>query len=52
MKTGRVVFRYRTGAYTPVISDGRRIYLVGYSSIHALEPYKHRAAIADRIVAR
>ena len=52
MKTGRVVFRYRTGAYTPVISDDRRIYLVGYSSIHALQPYKYRAAVADRVVAR
>jgi len=51
MKTGRVVFRYKTGAYTPVISDGRRIYLVGYSSINALQPYKYKAAIADRVAA-
>ena len=36
MKTGRPVFHYKTGTYTPVISDGRRIYLVGYSSINAL----------------
>jgi outer membrane protein assembly factor BamB len=40
MKTGRKVFHYRTGAYTPVISDGRRIYLTGYSSISALQPFK------------
>lgn len=40
MKTGRQVFHYRTGTYTPVISDGRRIYLVGYSSINALQPFK------------
>ena len=40
MKTGRRVFRYKTGAYTPVISDGRRIYLVGYSSINALQPFQ------------
>jgi outer membrane protein assembly factor BamB len=40
MKTGRPVFHYKTGAYTPVISDGRRIYLVGYSSINALQPYR------------
>ena len=38
MRTGRPVFHYKTGAYTPVISDGRRIYLVGYSSINALQP--------------
>ncbi len=42
MKTGRQVFHYKTGTYTPVISDGRRIYLVGYSSINALQPYKPR----------
>ncbi len=52
MKTGRAVFRYRTGAYTPVISDGRRIYLVGYSSIQALQPYTYKAAVARRVVAR
>ncbi len=52
MKTGKTVFRYPRGTYTPVISDGRRIYLVGYSSITALEPYKYKAAVADRIVAR
>jgi len=40
MKTGRQVFHYKTGTYTPVISDGRRIYLTGYSSINALEPFK------------
>jgi outer membrane protein assembly factor BamB len=39
MRTGRHVFHYKTGTYTPVISDGRRIYLVGYSSINALQPY-------------
>jgi outer membrane protein assembly factor BamB len=40
MRTGRRVFHYKTGAYTPVISDGRRIYLVGYSSINALAPVR------------
>jgi outer membrane protein assembly factor BamB len=38
MKDGHKVFGYETGAYTPVISDGHRIYLTGYSSITALEP--------------
>jgi outer membrane protein assembly factor BamB len=38
MKDGHKVFHYETGAYTPVISDGHRIYLTGYSSITALEP--------------
>jgi outer membrane protein assembly factor BamB len=40
MRTGKQVFHYKTGTYTPVISDGRRIYLVGYSSINALEPIR------------
>jgi outer membrane protein assembly factor BamB len=40
IRTGKKVFHYKTGTYTPVISDGRRIYLVGYSSINALEPVK------------
>jgi PQQ-like domain len=38
MTNGHQVFHYGTGAYTPVISDGRRIYLTGYSSITALQP--------------
>lgn len=43
MRTGKQVFHYKTGTYTPVISDGRRIYLVGYSSINALEPIHAKA---------
>ncbi len=43
MRNGRRVFRYRRGTYSPVISDGRRIYLTGYSSITALRPYKSNA---------
>jgi outer membrane protein assembly factor BamB len=39
MKDGHTVFRLSTGgANSPVISDGRRIYLTGYSSITALQP--------------
>jgi outer membrane protein assembly factor BamB len=38
MRDGHKVFHYPTGAYSPVISDGRRIYLTGYSSITALQP--------------
>jgi outer membrane protein assembly factor BamB len=51
MRSGRRVFHYGRGTYTPVISDGRRIYLTGYSSVTALEPYKYKRALADRIVA-
>ena len=52
MKSGRQVFHYKTGTYTPVISDGRRIYLVGYSSINALQPYKYKAGVARAMKAK
>ncbi|HEX6456331.1 MAG TPA: PQQ-binding-like beta-propeller repeat protein [Solirubrobacterales bacterium] len=52
MKTGRQVFHYKTGTYTPVISDGRRIYLTGYSSINALEPFKRKTKVLPAHVAR
>ncbi len=52
MKTGRPVFHYKTGAYTPVISDGRRIFLVGYSSINALQPYRYKAGLAGNVKAK
>jgi outer membrane protein assembly factor BamB len=51
MRSGRRVFRYPYGTYTPVISDGRRVYLTGYSSITALQPYRYKAAVAKRIEA-
>src|SRR5262249_54035721 len=43
MRSGRTVCAYPKGTYTPVISDGRWIYLTGYSSITALRP--HRAVV-------
>ncbi len=52
MKTGRKVFHYKTGAYTPVISDGRRIYLVGYSSINALQPYTLKTGLSGNVRAK
>jgi outer membrane protein assembly factor BamB len=51
MKTGRTVFSYPRGTYTAVVSDGRRLYLIGYSSVTALQPYRYKAAIANRIAA-
>jgi outer membrane protein assembly factor BamB len=40
LKNGEQVFSFHTGAYHSVISDGRRLYLTGYSSINALQPKK------------
>ena len=50
-KTGRRVFHYPRGTYTPAVSDGHRLYLIGYSSISALEPYKYRARVANAVEA-
>lgn len=47
MRSGRKVFSYPRGTYTPVISDGRRIYLTGYSSITALQPHRAVVAVAE-----
>jgi outer membrane protein assembly factor BamB len=52
MRSGRRVFRYPKGTYTPVISDGRRIYLTGYSSITALQPHRAVVAVAEGRPAR
>ena len=52
MRSGKRVFRYPYGTYTPVISDGRRIYLTGYSSITALRPHRGVAAVAEAHPAR
>jgi outer membrane protein assembly factor BamB len=37
-RTGRKVFDFGRGSFTPVVSDGQRIYLTGYSSLYALTP--------------
>jgi outer membrane protein assembly factor BamB len=37
-RTGRRVFHMGRGSFNPVISDGRTIFLTGYSSIYALRP--------------
>jgi outer membrane protein assembly factor BamB len=37
-KTGKQVFKFPDGAYNPVISDGKRLYITGYKTLYALEP--------------
>jgi outer membrane protein assembly factor BamB len=39
-RTGERVFRRSRGAYNPVVSDGKRIYMTGYASVTALDPVK------------
>jgi len=36
--TGRLVWSFPDGKYSPVVSDGKRVYLVGYARIYALVP--------------
>lgn len=43
-RTGRRVFQIGRGAFNPVIADGRRLYLTGYSSLYALAPKRARRA--------
>ncbi len=38
ISTGRLLFEKHTGAFDPVISDGKNIYLTGYTSLYALAP--------------
>jgi outer membrane protein assembly factor BamB len=38
ISTGRVGFEMNTGAFDPVISDGKNIYLTGLSGLYALAP--------------
>ena len=38
IKTHDRVFRYPSPGYTPMISDGVRLFLTGYQSVHAFEP--------------
>jgi outer membrane protein assembly factor BamB len=39
-RTGKFIWRTRRGAFNPAVSDGRRLFLVGYSSLFALMPKK------------
>ena len=52
-KTGRVSFRRSQGAYDPVISDGKHLYLTGNHTLTALRPLKpHGKAAKQRASAR
>jgi outer membrane protein assembly factor BamB len=39
-RTGRKNFELRQAGYTPVVSDGRRLFLIGYYDLIGLEPTK------------
>jgi outer membrane protein assembly factor BamB len=37
-RTGRIVWRFPDGHYSPVVADGRRLYLMGDTTLYALVP--------------
>lgn len=37
-KSGKRVYRFAAPGYTPMISDGEHLYLIGYESVRGLEP--------------
>jgi outer membrane protein assembly factor BamB len=43
-RNGRRVWSFRDGRYSPVVADARRVYLVGRTSVYALEPRSARKA--------
>lgn len=53
-RNGDVVWRFFDGKYSPIVSDGRRVYLTGKNKIYALIPlvrwerYKRQRAAAKR----
>jgi outer membrane protein assembly factor BamB len=38
VRNGKRVFKYPRGSFTPVISDGNRIYLTGYTTLYGFVP--------------
>ena len=42
VRNGKKVFEHEQGEYNPVISDGEKIYLTGYSTVRAFKPKPHR----------
>lgn len=46
-RNGRKTWEFHTGAYMPGVSDGEKLYLVGYSSIHALKPITRKEMRAE-----
>jgi outer membrane protein assembly factor BamB len=47
-RTGKLLFKIARGQFNPVVSDGERIYLVGHSSITALEPKNAQPAVKKK----
>ncbi len=44
VRNGKRVFKFDRGSFTPVISDGKRVYLTGYTTLYGLAPKGSREA--------
>jgi outer membrane protein assembly factor BamB len=51
-RTGRQVFEFPDGAFTPVIADPTTIYLSGYDTLYQLLPARHSARKKARRISR
>ena len=40
MRTGRQVFSFPDGEFSPIITDGKVVFLIGYSTIYQMLPKK------------
>jgi len=38
VRTGRQVFSHRDGEFSPIITDGKAVFLIGYSTIYQMLP--------------
>jgi len=47
-RSGKVVFSFQDGAFTPVVADQQAIFLCGYNALYRLDPEHKRAKKARR----
>ena len=43
-RTGRAVWTFPDGKYTPVVADAKRLYLVGYARVYGFDERRARRA--------
>jgi outer membrane protein assembly factor BamB len=44
-RTGKQLWTYPDGAFTPVVTDGRRLYVVGWAKVYAFSPRRSLRAL-------
>jgi outer membrane protein assembly factor BamB len=48
VRTGRQVWSFPDGRYSPIVADGKRVYLVGSTKLYAFVPRAARSTAASR----